>query len=922
MELSFRASARRSVLPHIRRHALQGKWTSLLSRPVSILIVATLALNLSAVSWSIQPSFAQADEPSEGMSPSPDQPEDLEVFQQPSEELGAAKGAGSDSCLDNLKVPSLKPGSHRVVQLVNCSNQTLLGSANAAQQQGLNPLPALPEEGTWVMGPAGKGANVLTIDIPPGWENTKCPAGKKECEGIVGPRFWARTGCRYDLNWDKAQCETGGCGGRYDCSAARLSASVGTTVAEWTFNEPVANLTPAEMPPNDWCAGVGNPPSGTNMNGQPIIAWCKDSPDISAVDGANLNMDIEPAICDNQSQSFFKDTSCTEKYGHKTSPFDSKGPTPGVPNHDFQWLAANYPLTSHGDDLRANCTVDGFKLKRSDLTIGSKRTGDTYGMVMVNAGKQPIDASGNVDDSTVACFSNCGQYAYPVPPAEKCDENAAGAAGAHCYRWKAFCLGDPSKYGVNTKSICTGNKQCPVAGVCWDLHSNGQNPIDNTCQGRAFVKKKSCLPGPSPNFDPPADDKCPEITFPYGYVDPVNKQLNYGSQPPVGSCTDVANKNAPFSPDICIGDDTLHEVMPKAYTWPNDPQVYGGDSNVYRVVFSPGGTTQKITPLSTIPSCLDIDGPKQGNGVYHLKEAKRDCAGPIQYGALFALAVPGLINNTATAWSCDLDPSGAGDNGLLCRWPQVDELKNNVKVQQIGMRVNFNQAGSDLTLSVVPGAQAGDLLLASMTYLGTAGEPQIFDGTNAASPGWSQIAGVNSPKNHRTAVWFHVVGNGDFQSNPSRTYRWAWNQIAFPAGALTVWRGVDSSKFVSATASGQGPQTTNKGDNGPVAFAQAPAVTTDTPNSRVISIFGAGGANKPNFDLPTDSNNAGDETGAAKLVGGPSGGTYYGHYVADRIQPPKGPVSQQQSKITQSAMPPVTNGINWEAITIVLKPSS
>ena len=44
---------------------------------------------------------------------------------------------------------------------------------------------------------------------------------------------------------------------------------MGTTVSEWTFYEPISN---------------GN------------ISYFEDSPDISAVDGADLNMDIQPVV--------------------------------------------------------------------------------------------------------------------------------------------------------------------------------------------------------------------------------------------------------------------------------------------------------------------------------------------------------------------------------------------------------------------------------------------------------------------------------------------------------------------------------------------------------------------------------------------------------------------------------------------------
>src|SRR5712672_2734842 len=40
------------------------------------------------------------------------------------------KNVGPDPCLKNLPVPVPQAGSHRVIQLVNCSNQTILGAAN------------------------------------------------------------------------------------------------------------------------------------------------------------------------------------------------------------------------------------------------------------------------------------------------------------------------------------------------------------------------------------------------------------------------------------------------------------------------------------------------------------------------------------------------------------------------------------------------------------------------------------------------------------------------------------------------------------------------------------------------------------------------------------------------------------------------
>jgi hypothetical protein len=103
-------------------------------------------------------------------------------------------------------------------------------------------------------------------------EGLRHPAqlGVKTCDA-VGPRFWARTVCRYDVPSDGAQCETGGCGGKYDCNAAKLGASVAAAIAEWTFYEPVKAPLDA-----------------------PTAFYNKGSPDISAIDGVNLTIEYPP----------------------------------------------------------------------------------------------------------------------------------------------------------------------------------------------------------------------------------------------------------------------------------------------------------------------------------------------------------------------------------------------------------------------------------------------------------------------------------------------------------------------------------------------------------------------------------------------------------------------------------------------------
>ena len=196
-----------------------------------------------------------------------------------------------------LPVPTPEPGRY-VVQLVNELPAKLLAGANAAHDAGQPPTPVLPREGTWVLPSSG----VLTIDIPEAWEGT-IP------EGSVGPVFWARTGCRYSVEHNLAQCETGDCGGVYDCSQKGLTPPGPKSLAEWTFRDENGNA----------------------------------APDISVVDGVNLTMDIVPL-----------------------GPHSS---TPVGPVNPAFWLGGtNLPLSQCGQDLRATCPA-AFELLRKDLTF-------------------------------------------------------------------------------------------------------------------------------------------------------------------------------------------------------------------------------------------------------------------------------------------------------------------------------------------------------------------------------------------------------------------------------------------------------------------------------------------------------------------------------------------------------------------------
>ena len=206
----------------------------------------------------------------------------------PGEDCAASRAAFEAS----LPVPSPIPGRY-VVQLVNESSVTLLAGADAAHVAGRPPQPVLPREGTWIL-PA---QSVLTIDIPEAWEGT-IPLGS------LGPVLWARTGCRYSVEHDLAQCETGDCGGVYDCSKKGLTPPGPKSLSEWTFEDENGNA----------------------------------APDISVVDGVNLTMDVVP--------------------------LGTYSPTPVGPVNPAFWLGGpNLPLSQCGQDLRATCPAE-FQLTR------------------------------------------------------------------------------------------------------------------------------------------------------------------------------------------------------------------------------------------------------------------------------------------------------------------------------------------------------------------------------------------------------------------------------------------------------------------------------------------------------------------------------------------------------------------------------
>jgi hypothetical protein len=566
----------------------------------------------------------------------------------------ASSSAGNvcaEAYLDSLPAPTPLNGAHRVVQMVNCSSQILLGAVPAAHQSGNQGFPVLPREGTWVMQPYSPTCssasptsctNILTIDIPPEWENTKCPGGAPSCPSVLGPRFWARTGCRYDIATNRAQCETGSCADQYDCSSAAQVDSGFTSLSEWTFYQPSSD---------------------------PKIFI--DNPDISLVDGTSLNLDIQPV---NPPNDGYLNGKCPEG-----TPFAGKSICNPLAPTDQHWLMYNYPLTVHGNDLRANdaatnqncsdASGKSFVIRRSDID----KTNGVYGFVIEDEKGNPVMPAG---DKPLACLNNCGRYEFAGAPSGSCNPFTNDAAGTKCYGWNVFCAGDGTNYGKS----CKTDNDCKVTymGQSLDVHAScwkntDPNQKTGTCSLRAIYQNTNMdCPVGLPN-NPLAGSPASQVacTFTYGSSNPLitappPANIDYSDQPPAEPCANVIGPRGNAVP--CVGDDIIHQVFHGGYTWPNDPEVFDSDSPLYRVIFAPGGTSVPITPAKdSIPLCSDLPS--------NYKYAKNFglCANSVlNEGADFNIA-----KDNNMSWSCALGSQSANTNsGVLCRWHPAPTTKS------------------------------------------------------------------------------------------------------------------------------------------------------------------------------------------------------------------------------------------------------
>jgi hypothetical protein len=150
----------------------------------------------------------------------------------------------------------------------------------------------------------------------------------------------------------------------------------------------------------------------------------------------------------------------------------------------------------------------------------------------------------------------------------------------------------------------------------------------------------------------------------------LTKVVDWSTQPANGMCTDVQVNGQSIA---CLGDDSLHKVLYGAYTWPNDPEVFGGNSKVYRVIYSPQSSTGTNLPITAsvpeFPLCSDMPDN------YKPTENATNCSVAVEHeDAIFAAAVAnknaqGKYISTGSDWPCSLfQSSGAVSSGATCRW--------------------------------------------------------------------------------------------------------------------------------------------------------------------------------------------------------------------------------------------------------------
>src|SRR5262245_30497843 len=185
-----------------------------------------------------------------------------------------------------------------------------------------------------------------------------------------------------------------------------------------------------------------------------------------------------------------------------------------------------------------------------------------------------------------------------------------------------------------------------------------------------------------------------------------------------------------FCTGACIGDDTVHQVLPRAYTWPNDPQTYDCNAHSFRVTFAPGGTSAPITDSGDIEPCSSLPA------AYGYATAKMLCSGvtgKVFAGARLPVSLPEsgtVVSQTPPLVSCaggkHAKPSPLRPRRRVSSGDAAEDGAGH-QARAAGVVVEIKPAGD-----FAGGVEAGDGLARTVLDLGVGGDLEAAEGEGDA----------------------------------------------------------------------------------------------------------------------------------------------------------------------------------------------
>jgi hypothetical protein len=274
------------------------------------------------------------------------------------------------------------------------------------------------------------------------------------------------------------------------------------------------------------------------------------------------------------------------------------------------------------------------------------------------------------------CFSNCGLMEYPNTPHSDCVPDDT-TEGKRCADWRRFCCQSHS-YGNWTPAKpnggpgqCSTDSECPSGGKCDTVNGGICGPwhcsTDSDCNVNGFDEGGVCYATKDSSGKDIKMCQC-RAYYEGGSCasDVCTNQTNGVPDPALDYCDNETK---------CVGDDTIHEVCPRAYTWPNDPQTYNSDATIYLVTFlSPPDYNLPPSAKGFPGKCSELPSDKYDLVKGDVCQSQAPASGPD-----YVCATP---KASSDLWECNVglgkkcgylnDPAFAGQIGVRCQLDPID----------------------------------------------------------------------------------------------------------------------------------------------------------------------------------------------------------------------------------------------------------